>query len=120
MKGISNRSRFIKRKTLSPGFTASPLGDVLESNWVDGSWRATVFPARLRFPFAPLCVVTGKDDAEAFKPCSCADGRPAPVQAERNSAASFYPLPFPHKSVEHPSRFKSNALIKRNRPVVSF
>ena len=65
-KGIGGHSRFMKWKPTWLGFTASPLGDVLASNWVLGSVARDDLASRLRFPFQILCVVTGKDDAEVF------------------------------------------------------
>jgi len=62
----------------------APLGDVLASNWVQGSVARDDLASRLRFPNQILCVVTGKDDAEGFYFCG-----PCPKALTTNLQSRF-------------------------------
>src|SRR5208337_659825 len=110
------------------GFTACPLGDVLASNWaqrVRGSRRfcietpvSTSNPLRRHgegrrggFLFGRLC----RDGA--WPVCFWRCGRRGKPRLYGDCLVPFI-LSLPHKRVEHPRRFKANAFIERNSPVV--
>ncbi len=139
LKGIGGRFRFINWKPSWIGFTACPLGNVLGPIENKGSVARDDAASRLRFPLKPSASSRGRTTRRFFVVCrtlpvwgraprpskpSAARQLPVIINSDSHISANHRLPPLlsslPHKSVKHSRRFKSNTLIKRNRPVIRF
>jgi hypothetical protein len=99
MNGFSLIYRFIGWKPTGNGYTACPLGDVLASTWVQGSWNLKLC-TRLRFPFKSSASPRGRVTQGVF------------VFALKTAAA-----PATSKSADYPSHTKASNTLRDSNPM---